>query len=703
MTQKMCIILFPKSIMFCFSPQALFPFKRVFSRVCGGILLVLISVPSHSQTVNSDEQDSLKSLYKQLQSYEQQGKYDLKRGEICNRIAAYYLTQPNIPSRDSAKKYSQFTLSIAKSIANTDLERKAYVNLSASFAIQDSFAQAITFANTALAIARKDTRKEMYSNIASIHLRLGRYYYELGDMENSIKALFSAVKQMEQIPFEKETSLSNSNLGVLLSDLKRFDEAEVYLRKGLFIAEKMRELRLSSVASLLFSTHFIATKQFDSAWKYAALCREYAVKAPDDELDINGLINMAIIRQEQGKTSDAIRVAREMMRLAVEKGMADILDEGNLILARAYFAQTDFKQAYTIAEKILAGFLKDNGEGNNVPEKIAELHKLLADIYKQDGNFQKAFYHFERQATIRDSILSAAKQKQLNALISFTEAKKKEQQLTELRFTTEVQSLEIRQRNIALAGVSIGAALVVAMGVLLYRQRRLQAQQRIAETEQRLLRTRLNPHLWFNALSSVQHHLVSGANPRSTAQYLSKIASVMRQSLESSYQDTVSIAEEVDFAEKYLTIQQMRLQEAFEYSVEIHSDLDPDSVRVPSMLLEPFLENTIEHGFRGIESAERSEKARILIAFEALESQKKKGGKLLSIKIEDNGNGLQRKQTSNESSETQGTAHRSRAVEITKERLRLLAPKRTDDVGVTIAGREQGGVVVQITLPLQEV
>ena len=686
------------STMLCFSPQFRLILKSLF--VPAHILIVLLCtcLRLSAQTAGNTEQDSLKSFYKQLQSYEQQGKYDLYRGEICNKIASYYLKQYNVPSRDSAKKYSHLALSVAKTFANNDLERQAYLNLALSFAKQDSLAEAITFTNTALAIARNDKRKERYRHIAFIQLRLGNYYYELGDMENSLKAHFDAVKQMEQIPFENETSRSNSNLGVLLSDLKRFDEAEAYLRKGLFIAEKIRQMKLSSVTSLLFSTHFISTKQFDSAWKYAALCREYAIKVPDDEMNINGLINMAIIRQEQGKTTDAIAVAREMMRLAVETGMENILDEGNLILAKAYFAQSDFKQAYTIAEKILAGFLVDDGEGNNVPEKTAELHKLLADIYKQDGNFQKAFYHFERQATIRDSILSATKQKQLNALISFTEAKKKEQQLTELRFTTEVQSLQLQQRNFALVGVSIGGALVVVLGVLLFRQRRLQAQQRIAETEQRLLRTRLNPHLWFNALSSVQDHLLSRANPRATATYLSKIASVMRQSLESSYQDTVSISEEVEFAEKYLTIQQMRLEQAFDYSVEIHEAIDPDSVRVPSMLLEPFLENTIEHGFQGSLKSEKKEKSHIIIRIEPLEQANKRSAALLAIHIEDNGTGLTKADSPPNSEKSE---HRSRAVEITKERLRLLAPSsRKSDVGVWIEDRTGGGVAVKIVLPL---
>jgi tetratricopeptide (TPR) repeat protein len=693
----------------CFLPQFRFVLKSLFVPAHILIVLLFTCLPLTAQTAGNAEQDSLKSFYKQLQSYEQQGKYDLYRGEICNKIASYYLKKNNDASLDSARKYSFLILSVAKAIANPDLEAQARLNFAMLFDAQDSLAGSIQQTSEAVKLLQKNNetnevrRNTQKGNIALALGRLGSYYYAAGDIERSLKCTIEATEYLEQISTMPMLATSYANLSAILLDLRRFDEAIVYARKGIAVGNELKYWLGWVESTRCLVDVFVKQQQFDSAWKYATLGLRKSEETENIEESLDALIRMAEIRSEQGRQQEVLKIANTIIERSNSEDLPGYLSDGYLLLAKANFALGNFKQAETLGEKAFALYKIDNGSLTNVPETTADFHKLLADIYKQEGNFAKAFFHFERQATLRDSLLSAEKQKQLNIFISINEMKRKEAQLVEFAHTTEVQSLQLQQKNTTLISVSIGAVLAVLLGVLFYRQRRLAAEKQIAETEQRLLRTRLNPHLWFNALSSVQHHLVSGANPRSTAQYLSKIASVMRQSLESSYQDTVSISEEVEFAEKYLNIQQMRLEQAFEYSVEIHEAIDPDSVRVPSMLLEPFLENTIEHGFRGIEEEARSEKARICIAFEALESQKKKGGKLLSIKIEDNGNGLQRKQISNESSETQGTAHRSRAVEITKERLRLLAPKRTDDVGVTIAAREQGGVMVHITLPLQEI
>lgn len=614
--------------------------------------------------------------------------------EAYMKMTEHFLYNPDDASKDTVRKYSGKLMKVSEEIGSVGGRVQAYLNFAQVYAHSDSLAEAITVANKALALIRNDTMNNATRlNISLVQGRLGAYYYELGDMENSLKATIDAVKQLKNMPSESWASTGNSNLGTLFSDLKRYDEAEPYLREGLRIAQEIREPKVSASASLMLSTFFIATKQFDSAWKYAELCRQYGTQIPDDEYDINGLLNMAIIQQEQGKTQEVMRLARQVLQLAEETKLEDLIVDGYELLAKAHFAERNYMQAHTFAEKAFAAYLNNNGAFNNVPQRTAELHKLLADIYKQEGNYQKALFHFERQASIRDSVLSAAKQKQLNALISFTEAKKKEQQLTELRYTMDVQSLQLQQRSFALTGVSIGGAFVVIVGFLLYRQRRLQAQQRIAETESRLLRTRLNPHLWFNALSSVQHHLLSGASPRDSAKYLSKIASVMRQSLESSYQDMISLTEELEFAEKYLGIQQLRLNHSFAYIIDISPDINPDETLIPSMLLEPFLENTIEHGFRGIEEWSGREKACITMRIEPHKGVSKQTKSLLSITIEDNGVGLTAKTAS-------AHGHRSRAVEITQERLQLLAPTQKQDVGVSIQDRTSAGVEVKIILPL---
>ncbi len=712
MIPKKCIILFPKSKMFCFFAQSLIALKRFIPRVCIIILLLLTSLSLFSQTAESDQQESIKSLYKQLEGYEQQGKYDLKRGRIYSDIASYYIKQNNnSASRDSARKYSNLILSVAKIIANNDLEGQARLNFAMIFESQDSLAEAIQQASEAVVLLRKNNeatdirRNNQKGNIALALGKLTGYYYEAGDIERSLKCTIEATQYLEQIPKSSLLATSYGNLAAILMELRRFDEAIPYAHKGMEVGNELKYWYGWIVSTRSLADIFVKQQQFDSAWKYADLGFRKSEEIGNTTESIDALIRMAEIRTEQGRPREVILIANNIIERSNKERLTDYLSDGYFLLAKAHFALSDFKQAQILGEKAFALYQEDNGILSNVPETTADFHTFLARVYKQEGNFAKAYFHFERQATIRDSVLSAEKQKQLSTFISINEMKRKEAQLAELGHTAEVQSLQLQQKNTTLISVSIGGVLAVLLGVLFYRQRRLASEKHIAETEQRLLRTRLNPHLWFNALSSVQDHLLSGANPRSTATYLSKIASVMRQSLESSYQDTVSIAEEVEFAEKYLNIQQMRLQEAFEYSIEIQAALDPDSVQVPSMLLEPFLENTIEHGFRGIDATERSEKAHIRIAFDRVESQKKKAGGLLSIRIEDNGSGLQSKQTSTKESlqetlETQGTAHRSRAVEITKERLRLLAPSRKNEVGVWIQDRTGGGVAVKIVLPL---
>jgi tetratricopeptide (TPR) repeat protein len=434
-------------------------------------------------------------------------------------------------------------------------------------------------------------------------------------------------------------------------------------------------------------------RQFDTAWVYGNRALEESKRIGFVHGIIRSLIVQSHICLEEGNFNRVITLGMEVIQRANESGKKEYIANASMRIAEAFDSLRNYDKALEYAQQGVSYAQQMPDPWSNMLVNQSHSHEVISSIYKKRNNPTLALFHFELAKKLGDSASSQEKEQQLNALINLYEANRKEAQLTELRFTTEVQSLQLQQRNFALVGVSIGAALVIILGVLLFRQRRLQAQRRIAETESRLLRTRLNPHLWFNALSSVQHHLLSGANPRDSAKYLSKIASVMRQSLESSYQDIVPISEELAFAEKYLSIQQTRLNEAFEYEVHIDSALDAETTMVPSMLLEPFLENSIEHGFRGLQGAGNNERGLIVMHFQQDSS-------LLEIRIQDNGRGFRKKEQHEGSEETQ---HRSRAVEITQERLRLLAPKGmkqgVNEIGVRIEERAEGGVEVRIRLP----
>ena len=173
------------------------------------------------------------------------------------------------------------------------------------------------------------------------------------------------------------------------------------------------------------------------------------------------------------------------------------------------------------------------------------------------------------------------------------------------------------------------------------------------ETEQRLNRARMNPHFFFNALSSLQTFALANNDGKSMAVNLSKFSNIMRETLESTYKEYVSLEQEIDFLTEYLEIQKMRFPKKYEYNIELSPDIEPEELVLPSMILQPFVENSIEHGFNGIEYL-----GKLSISF-SIEKQN------LLVKLIDNGKGLYPKKELE-------SQHISRATQIIKDRIFLL-------------------------------
>jgi len=146
---------------------------------------------------------------------------------------------------------------------------------------------------------------------------------------------------------------------------------------------------------------------------------------------------------------------------------------------------------------------------------------------------------------------------------------------------------------------SIAALSGVAILFLTYRRqsraklRRLAQQEELSTLKLRSIRSQLNPHFMFNALSSIQNLVnkrdIDGANI-----YLSKFADLTRHVLDSSNEEMISMEDEIHVLDNYLQMEKLRFN--FSYRIDVEPDLDVTNVEVPAMLLQPFVENAIKHG-----------------------------------------------------------------------------------------------------------
>ena len=192
----------------------------------------------------------------------------------------------------------------------------------------------------------------------------------------------------------------------------------------------------------------------------------------------------------------------------------------------------------------------------------------------------------------------------------------------------------------------------------------------------------MNPHFFFNALTSLQKVALQQPEGMEMASSLSKFSHIMRETLESTYKEYVTVEQEMQFLNEYLEIQKIRFPKKFEYTVSAEKTLEANELLMPSMIIQPFTENSIEHGFAGIDYT-----GEVKIHFSKMRNE-------IMITIIDNGKGM-----------TDGvkekTEHISRASQIIKDRIYLLNIKLKTNARFGISNNDAAkGVTVTIHLPI---
>ena len=301
----------------------------------------------------------------------------------------------------------------------------------------------------------------------------------------------------------------------------------------------------------------------------------------------------------------------------------------------------------------------------------AAVYGQAAQIFEKAGNLPRAIATMKIYNQMKDSVFTQERLVKINELEQKYFREKNENTIKDLASKKQFYLF------LAIAGL-----LGIAAISFFLRQQALTYKKNILEAEQRLNRARMNPHFFFNALTALQKFAVTENNPQAMATNLSRFSNIMRETLESTYKEYVSIEQEMEFLEEYLEVQSIRFSQAFSYQIKADHDLEVDELLIPSMIIQPFVENSIEHGFSGIDY-----QANIQVEF-------KKDDKNLLILISDNGQGIRGVPKENHQ-------HVSRASQILKDRIYLLNLKLKTRAGFHIDNDVSGkGVIVKINLPL---
>lgn len=218
---------------------------------------------------------------------------------------------------------------------------------------------------------------------------------------------------------------------------------------------------------------------------------------------------------------------------------------------------------------------------------------------------------------------------------------------------------------------------------------KINLEKNVNQSKLKAIKSQMNPHFFYNALNTLQSFILSNEK-RLAIDYLSKFSNLTRTILEMTEKDFISISEEVKTLQLYLDIEKGRFDEDFSYEIQVEKNIDQESIKIPTMLLQPYVENAVKHGL-----LHKQGDKKVTISFEIQNNE-------LHIGIDDNGIGRQK---SNELNQIKNKNHQSFATEALQNRIDLLNEYNHKNISLKIIDKhnlqnQPTGTLVEIIIPI---
>ncbi|WP_126248010.1 tetratricopeptide repeat-containing sensor histidine kinase [Chitinophaga rhizosphaerae] len=307
----------------------------------------------------------------------------------------------------------------------------------------------------------------------------------------------------------------------------------------------------------------------------------------------------------------------------------------------------------------------------------AQYSEQGADLMSAEGKNQAAADYLRQAISYyqqRDSANAAVKIQQV-------EIRLKNQQIENLAISRRAAEATAQRRAITVVALAGFLLLGTIITLLLLRRQRMAKALAQAQQEQKILRLQMEPHFIFNVLAQVITLIHNGLTEKAIA-YLGRFSKLLRLVLVTTRRPSVRLVDEIEALEAYLYLQQVNLDGDFIYQIQVYDGYEEDEVSIPPMIIQPFVENAINHGVRRRSGGGGLVKIGI-----------DRGAHSISCRIEDNGPGLVARQGNPEKE--------SLSTQITRDRLVLLSRQTgtASSIHITdISADSKTGVLVELVI-----
>lgn len=521
-----------------------------------------------------------------------------------------------------------------------------------------------------------------YSEAQGDSVRLGEGLYHLavvdmnlGNYDKSLATLYRLLENEEKGNDPRKIGMLLNMTGIVHDRTNKFNDAvDAYIQAGDMFKKANLPIRYGMSLQNLANI-YLAQKKHDKAGKaYKEALRIFEkAKLPVFIAIVLGNLGRLYVAQNKydqalGYNQRALVIWRQHTK---KQSMANcLINLGNTSLKLKQYAQasTYLNEALLIGQEIKADLL------------LYDVYSAIQALHLEQNDFKQAYHFYSLANEMKDSLFTESKIKEVNELQTKYETEKKDKQIALLSKEKQVQENEAQRQSAIKKAFIIGLLLVsILAGLIAYTLRqRLQNQRIIAakndeikdinfkrkmsELELKALHAQMNPHFIFNAMNSINRMILEG-DMDAASRYLVKFSKLIRLILENAENTTVSLKNELAMLESYIQIEDLRFNGRINYEINVDETIDQGNTYLPSMVLQPFVENAIWHGLM---HKEKKEQGFIRIVIQDQDDT-------LICSIEDNGVGREKAITMRENSMGKS---KSMGLQITEERLKLLGKKR---------------------------
>lgn len=613
-----------------------------------------------------------------------------------NKALHYHGLQKDSLSLDASNR----ALSIARQLHLPLLEAKTLHAMGLVYNSESEYYKAIDCHSRALALfhtIHDDT------GMAGAANSIGTNYLFLGNYTMAIQYYQQALSVYRKQGNNGGTGLVLSNLAIVYRRMSKPLKAIEYSREALHYHEQNgNTLARANILSNIANVY----DDMDST----ALALAYYRQSLQLHRQLHNTRGIASVYLNMGIVYNGTKDAAHAF-LYLEKGRAlyeQLGDKNSLAIAWSELGKASLTAPATVLQQQhinpanrYAAAIADEQRALQLATAIAsvdnqrDIWQYLSEAYEAQGNSTKALAAYKQYVLLKDSVLNdEAKENILRLTMQYEHEKKQAalQAAFEKQQNTAVAAIQ-HQRLVTMVVLGSAVVLLVTalLGFRLYKRKRdaralqLDAERRsqIAEVEMKALRSQLNPHFIFNSLNAISDYLRQHQTGAAD-EYLVRFARLMRLILENADHREIPLEDDLTAMRLYMQLETLRLQQGFNFHIEVDEALDTARILVPPLILQPLVENSIWHGI----------------------ARKTGGGGLITIRIckqndtllctvEDNGAGRI-------NTERNGSPRRkSYGMQLTASRIALLSKTTDTATAITITDL-QPGTRVSLVLPLIE-